>query len=227
MNDVKKKASSTKQKAGVKKRPTTCKLKPAPKKSSTKKPLRWSNNTWKRYPAKKKKQTTTQRVVRAVSSGARAAGKGVVDYFDWVDRQNSRHDSRWSGKVALDEDGEEYVWYKGRWVHPSELPDKTSSRYMPYPQSSYPVVIGDTFDLDEDGNDDVIIIREPSRRSRRVIEEADDDDMDEAEDLLDDSPRSWHKELQRNSRRVARRNDAGSIMSAGVDDIMNVGYGIL
>lgn len=211
---MKKKTKPTKQK--TRKRPTS--VRPVKRKSTRKTNARKWTNVGTISPARKKTTSTTRRIGSAIASGARAAGKGVVDYFDWVDRQNARR--------AVDSDGNEYVWYRGRWVHPSELPDKTSSRYMPYPQSSYPVIIGDTSDLDEDGDDDVIIIREPSRRSRRVIEE-EDDDMDEVEDLLDDSPRPWREELHRNSRRVARRNDAGSIMSAGVDDIMNVGYGIL
>lgn len=138
----------------------------------------------------------------------------MVEYFEWVDRQNARH--------AVDSDGGEYVWYRGRWVRIEDLPDRTSSRYMPYPQSNYPVVLGDNFDLEPPGS---------HRRSRApviIIEDEDDEEDEDLEELDEIIERSAPPARHRNrSRRIATRNDAGAIMSAGVDDIMNVGYDIL
>lgn len=120
----------------------------------------------KKYYSKKPPESLGSRILK----GVKRVGESVNDYFIWVDKQNLKH------AKSLHDDDEEWIWYRGRWMHIDDFPaTQNPSRYMPYPQSDYPVILGDQFDYGnsryyEDEDDDIpprqVIIHNPKRVAR-------------------------------------------------------------
>ena len=127
-----------------------------------------NNNRTKNY-SKKPPESLGSKILK----GAKQVGESVNDYFIWVDKQNLKH------AKSLRDDEEEWVWYRGRWMHIDDFRvTQRPSRYMPYPQSDYPVVLGDHFEFGddeyyEDEDDDIpprrVIIHNPKRVAREEL----------------------------------------------------------